>query len=151
MLRYRQIEGDYVLMKSIMNKIISIYYRIKQNTAEIFFITFNSLAVKIYLSILLVLNIIIWITARYVAVVVGANQIALHYSVGFGIDYYGDTSQIYVIPFLGLAVILLNFILYSLVSNYKDKNFIAHVLFASALVVNIILLIAAYSVYIINF
>jgi hypothetical protein len=134
-----------------MNKIISIYYLIKQNIAERFFVTFNSLAARIYVSILLVLNIVIWIAAKYIAVVVGADQIALHYSVGFGIDYYGDTNQVYVIPFLGLVVILLNFILFSLVSNYKDKNFIAHVLFAGALVVNIILLIAVYSVYIINF
>jgi hypothetical protein len=103
------------------------------------------------MSILLVLNIVTWITAKYIAVVVDADQIALHYSVGFGIDYYGDTNQIYVIPFLGLVVILLNFALYSLISSYKDKNFIAHVLFASALVVNIVLLIATYSVYIINF
>jgi hypothetical protein len=134
-----------------MNKILSIYYQLRQSLAERFFTVFNSLAVRIYLSILLVLNVIIWIVARYIALVVDADQIALHYSVGFGIDYYGDTNQIYVIPFLGLVVIILNFILYSLVSGYRDKNYIAHVLFASALVANIILLIATYSVYIINF
>jgi hypothetical protein len=134
-----------------MNKLVNFYYLARQKIAESLSQVWSSRFVRIYLFLLLIINIFIWIGARYVAVVVDANQIALHYSVGFGIDYYGDTEKIYIIPLLGLLIIFLNLILFSMVGNYKDKNFIAHVLFAGAIVANIILLISILSIYIINF
>jgi hypothetical protein len=138
-------------MNKIMNRLLSAYYSNKQIIVDRILFALNNVSIQIYSVILAVLNVIIWIATRYIFLVVGANQMALHYSVGFGIDYYGDAKLIYIIPLLGLFVILLNLALYIIVSNFKDKNFIAHILFASAMVVNFILLIAAYSVYIINF
>ena len=134
-----------------MNKLLNFYYLIKQIAHEHLSVALADLFVKIYLLAAVLLNILIWIGAKYIAMVVGANQIALHYSVGFGIDYYGDTVKIYIIPLLGLLIIFLNFVLYVLVSKYRDKNFIAHILFSSSIVANVILLISIFSVYIINF
>ncbi|HOZ56416.1 MAG: hypothetical protein BWY51_00385 [Parcubacteria group bacterium ADurb.Bin316] len=134
-----------------MNKLLNFYYLAKQSIGQQLSIALSDLFIKVYLAIAVLLNILIWIGAKYIAVAIGTNQIALHYSVGFGIDYYGDTVKIFIIPLLGLLVVLLNFVLYVLVSGYRDRNFIAHILFTSSIVSNIILLIAIISVYIINF
>ncbi len=134
-----------------MDKLLNFYYLIKHNIIEQVTAAISSLSVKIYLVLLLILNVLIWIGAKYIAAMVNADQIALHYSVGFGIDYYGDTVKIYIIPLLGLLIILLNFSLYAIVAKYKDNNFIGHILFSGAIVSNLILLISMFSIYIINF
>ena len=134
-----------------MEKIINFYYLAKQIVKEQLFFALSDLFVKIYLVIAFLLNILIWVGAKYIVATIGADQIALHYSVGFGIDYYGDAGRIYIIPLLGLLFIFMNFILYIIVDKYKDKNFIAHILFSSTVVTNTILLMAMLSIYIINF
>lgn len=134
-----------------MDKIINFYYLAKQTIREQLSFALADLFVKIYLAFACSLNILIWIGAKYIIATVGADQIALHYSVGFGIDYYGDATRIYIIPFLGLLFILLNFILYTIVNKYRDKDFIAHILFSSAVATNVILFMATLSIYIINF
>jgi hypothetical protein len=134
-----------------MNNFFNVYYPIKNATKEQLITAFTSLSAKIYLVIILLLNISMWLGARYIARKVGTEQMALHYSVGFGIDYYGDTIRIYTIPLLGFLIALLNFILFTVVSNYRDKNFIGHILFSASVAANIILLASLLSIYIINF
>lgn len=134
-----------------MNKFFRLYYSIKDSTKEKLAMALAAWTVKIYLAIILLLNLAMWIGASYIARKVGTEQMALHYSVGFGIDYYGDTIKIYIIPLLGLLIALLNFILFTVVSNYRDKNFISHLLFSSTIAVNIILLVSLLTIYIINF
>lgn len=134
-----------------MNKLLNFYYLVKHELREKLAIAFASFFVRIYCLILATLNLFIWLGSYYIAKSVGAAQIALHYSVGFGIDYYSDTEKIYIIPLLGLLIALLNFSLYAIIGGYKDKNFIGHILFAGAIVANTILLISAFSIYIINF
>lgn len=134
-----------------MEKIINFYYLAKQIVKEQLSFALSDLFVKIYLIIAFLLNILIWVGAKYIVATIGADQIALHYSVGFGIDYYGDAGRIYIIPLLGLLFIFMNFILYIIVDKYKDKNFIAHILFSSTVVTNTILLMSMLSIYIINF
>ena len=134
-----------------MNKFFNIYYLIKNAVKEQLMTAVAGLSAKIYIAIILLLNIAMWLGARYIARKVGADQMALHYSVGFGIDYYGDTIKIYTIPLLGFLIAFLNFILYAVVSSYRDKNFIGHILFSASLIANIILLASLLSIYIINF
>ena len=134
-----------------MNKILNWYYFSRQLVKDKLITAFSEKYIRIYLSLAVAIDILTWISARYIQVKVEANMIALHYSVGFGIDYYGDTIKIYIIPLLGFLIVLLNFILYTVVCNFKDKLFIMHILFAGAIVTNIILLISMLSIYIINF
>lgn len=134
-----------------MDKILEIYYSITQIVKENLVSAFSVFIIKIYLIIALIINIISWAGAYYIAKTVGAAQIALHYSVGFGIDYYSDTEKIYTIPLLGLFIILLNFLLYTIIDDYRDRNFLAHILFSTTIAVNAILLISVCSIYIINF
>ncbi len=112
---------------------------------------FSYLYIKIYFIFLLLINLLIWLTSFSIDSKIDGNQIALHYNVDFGIDYYGDKNKIYIIPLLGFIIILVN--LFFLINMYKsrDRKFISHVLLTSALVSNIILLIAIISVYLINF
>jgi len=121
--------------------------KIKNYTIQAFLPLFN----KIYLIILFVLNIFLWLGAFYIDSIIEKNIIALHYNVDFGINLIGETKNIYIIPVVGLLVIVINSILYINLSVNKDKKIIFHVLFATSLFVNIILLSAVTSVYLINF
>jgi len=112
---------------------------------------FSELHVKIYLVILFVLNSITWFAAKYIHEEIGAEQIALHYSVDSGIDFYGNIDKIYIIPLLGVFIILINFLLYSTIIIYKDRRFISYILFTTSLLCSIVLLISIISVYLINF
>jgi len=112
---------------------------------------FSPLFNKIYLIILFVLNIFLWLGSFYIDSIIEKNIIALHYNVDFGINLIGETKNIYIIPVVGLLVIFINSILYINLSRNKDKKIIFHVLFATSLFVNIILLSAITSVYLINF
>src|SRR3989339_598593 len=97
------------------------------------------------------LNFLTWMAARYIHGEIGSQQIALHYSVDSGIDFYGDIDKIYIIPLLGFFIILINFLLYFNIIIYKDRKFISYILFTTSLVCNLILLISIVSVYLINF
>ena len=136
---------------SLFVKISNIFYQKRQLIKDYFFNSLSDLNVKIYLAILLALNVVIWVISIIINSSIDDKQIALHYNVDFGIDYYGDITKIYIIPLLGLIIILINFILYSSVSYSKDRKFISHFLFSTAIAVNIILLTGITLVYLINF
>jgi len=107
--------------------------------------------VKIYLISLFIVNIFIWLMSFFIDSRIDSDQMALHYNVDFGIDYYGNKNLIYIIPVLGIMISLINFCLLATMSRSRDRRFIAHLLLASALICNIILLTAQISVYLINF
>lgn len=107
--------------------------------------------VKIYLGFLLCTNVIIWLMSFFIDSRIDSDQMALHYNVDFGIDYYGAKNLIYIIPVLGIMITLINFILLATMSRSRDRRFIGHLLLVSALICNIILLTAQISVYLINF
>lgn len=88
---------------------------------------------------------------RNIVTLAGIDNIALHYNVEKGIDLYGEASRMYVLPFIGLFVFVLNFLIFSIINNKKDRVFIAYILFGSAFFVNIILIIAIISLYMVNF
>jgi hypothetical protein len=111
------------------------------------------LSIKIYLTSTLLINSAAWFVAYYIFSRVGQPQIALHYSVDFGIDLYGDTVKIFIIPVLGLLILLLNtaILLFLGVYNKKDLLFLSHIFMVAALLANILLLIASASIYLVNF
>jgi len=136
------------------HKILSLFYgqeHVLSGLKDNFLRSFYYRHVKIYSFVLLVINAIIWAIARFVDSNIDTDQIALHYNVDFGIDYYGDTEKIYIIPVLGLVIIIVNFFLYANVSLRKDRKFISHVLLAAAGIANVILLAAIVSIYLVNF
>ena len=114
---------------------------------------FNFLFFKVYLGFMLLVNILVWIFAVFIFTQIDQPMMALHYSVDFGIDHYGQSKNIFVIPVLGLIFIVFNIVLLLIVGSYnkRDVKFLAHLLLVPALIANIMLLAAVTSVYLINF
>jgi hypothetical protein len=106
--------------------------------------------VKIFIVLLVITNLSLWLSAKYFVDKIAADKVALHYNVDFGIDYYGDINQIYIIPALGLIIFFINALIAFLVNRRKDAKFLRSILFLSALSVNIILAVALFSIYLIN-
>ena len=132
-------------------KLFDFFISFRQNFKTNFFDPLFFWYIKIYLSILLFINIIIWLIAGYLNMQMGEGLMALHYNVDFGINLIGEANKIYIIPLLGIIIIIINTLLFILVSRHKDKIFISHILFITALIANIILLVSTASIYLINF
>lgn len=130
----------------ISEKIQTGYQACAFYASELFFY----LHVKVYIALAAAANIFLWGFAAYIISVIGEEQIALHYTVDFGIDYYGPCGKIYILPALGILIILLNLALAINMSRRRDVRIISHLLLVSALAVNLLLLMAMASVYLIN-
>ena len=140
-----------MVLKKYTN-LLSIFNRnTDKNLAKHIVNFFELLYVKVYLIILIILNLFSWFTSYYINLKIDNDRMALHYNVDFGIDYYDDSEKIYIIPLLGLIIILINTTIGIVINDYKDRRFISHILFSAALVSNIILMAAISSIYLINF
>ena len=74
-----------VFMKiNIYNFFYSVRQRAMYKIREYYVVAFSFAYIKVYLAILIVINVIIWLTARYIAVQIDSSQMALHYNVDFG-------------------------------------------------------------------
>ncbi|MCG2695639.1 hypothetical protein L6248_01760 [Candidatus Parcubacteria bacterium] len=105
--------------------------------------------VRVYLIVLVIVNLLNWAAALFINKNVSQKLVFLHYNVNFGVDLIGDVSRVYVIPLLGLVIIVVNFILLTFI--HKHSKFIVHLLLGAALMANLFLLAAIASVYLINF
>lgn len=110
---------------------------------------FAPLYIRIYSVILIFLNLLNWIFVYYINKIVSQDLVILHYNINFGANLLGSASQIYTIPFLGLVFILLNTVL--AINIRQPDKFINHLLFFTLILVNIFLLAATMSVYLVNF
>lgn len=112
--------------------------------------TFSYLHVKIYTISIFILNILLWVLAKYIIVQLQTEQIALHYNVDFGVDYYGNAQKAYIIPLIGLIIFLINLSLVLFLGKQKGAKFFNHLLFNTSLSANLILLVGLISIYLIN-
>jgi hypothetical protein len=111
---------------------------------------FSHLYARIYLAILAAANAGLWLFARYILSVIKDAEIALHYNVDFGIDYYGAAENIYTIPLISLVMLLINTGILLALRRSKDRKFIAQILMLAALVADLMLFTAMFSIYLIN-
>lgn len=74
--------------------------------------------------------------------------IVLHYNVDRGVDYFGEFKNIFVLPFVGFVIFLLNIILASKIWN-KIKS-LSYFLLSIILISEIFLWVAGIALYIIN-
>jgi len=107
--------------------------------------------IRSLLIVALIVNILDWAGATLLYRALGDNLTVLHYNVNFGIDLIGPRRQVFINPLLGLIFLILNFSLVLFLAKNKHFRFSAHVLLNTAVVVNILLLLAIFSVYLINF
>jgi len=136
-----------------IGKINSIIYIARERAKNAISTAFSLLSVRIYFILLALLNTSLWALSKYVVKTVGEPQIALHYSVDFGINLYGNANNIFIIPLLGFVFIFINLSIIISISRYNqlELRFIVHLLLASAAIANIILIAALISIFIINF
>ena len=121
--------------------------------SEILLNLLSHLYIRIYLIALICINSLIWLLS-YIINIQHINQglIILHYNVNFGVNLIGNAKKIYIVPILGLIIFVNNF--FVLLGIYKfgqDKKFFGHLLLVSAVISNLLLLMAVISLYLINF
>jgi hypothetical protein len=140
-------------LATIIAKLEIFWIDVRDDIKKSFSYVWKYLHVKILIFAITALNIFTWLFARFISTEIGLDKIALHYSVDFGIDLYGSAAKIYILPTLGAVCAFFNFLLALLISRYvkSDMKFISYVLLLGALLVNVILLGATTSIYLINF
>lgn len=134
-----------------ISNIFSYFYLFKRNFLRSVSFLFDFFHIRILLIILIGLNLLIWFLAFYVNFNVSQSLIVLHYNIDFGVDLIGEAKRLYVIPFLGFIIILINNILLMTFFRNEHFRFVSYLLLLSALFVNFILLTALSIIYLINF
>jgi len=86
----------------------------------------------------LLVNIVIWILL-ILKIDNQAQTVFLHYTIYFGVDLIGSWIKIYIIPLIGLLIILINFLFGVYVQNkFKELNYF---IVGSSLALNLFLLL----------
>ncbi len=135
----------------ILNRFFNIVDKSRKDLRAIFFVSLKQLHIKIYLILFLILNSVVWIIVKYIDLEIDRDKIALHFNIESGIDYYGDTYKIYVLPIFGLFIFFVNTLIFLNFANHKDRKFLSHILFSMVVIVNLILIVGAISIYLVNF
>ena len=102
-----------------------------------------------YSAIIIGLILLNWLLVYVININVGRDLVVLHYNVDSGVNLVGNAGQVYIIPLTGVVVFAINFILSAFIG--RRERTISHLLLGSAALVNLFLLIAAASVYLVNF
>ena len=134
-------------INNIFNFLFNIKYNYRENSSELFRYAPN----KIFVFLVLLINFSTWLIAVYIDRQINYEQIALHYNVDFGINLMGSVKQIYIVPFLGLIIFLINFLLLININQERERRFTAQVIFIASLLCNLTLLASIGAIYLINF
>ena len=76
------------------------------------------------------------------------ETLPLHYNIYFGIDFIGKWYEIFIMPTVGIFFIIINFILADII--YLRDKITSYFLAGAGVVVQVLLLLAAYSIIKIN-
>ena len=106
-------------------------------------------ALKIFLLTALLLDGVSWTVSVIINNKTAGDVIALHHNVYFGITLIGAAKEIYFIPFLGLPIITVNGLFLYLIKE-GDKFFL-YLFSASAVLVNVFLMLGLAAIVLINF
>ncbi len=133
----------------MFTKLLSHFHLNRYKFTEYILGLFGFLYIRVYLIIIISLILLNWLFAYTININVSQDLVVLHYNVDFGVNLIGNVKQLYVVPLMGLVVFIINFIL-SAFLNKQDK-FFSHLLLGAAVLVNLFLLAAIASVYLVNF
>lgn len=136
-------------MTILGHKILDYTYLGREKIAQAVLSLVGFRFVRIYLLFLAVLNIVNWLLAFYVNDNVSQNLVVLHYNVNLGVNLIGDVKDIYVIPTLGLAFIVINFFL--LLNIFRKNKFLIHLVLGFSLLINLFLIAGTAVIYLVNF
>ncbi len=76
--------------------------------------------------------------------------IILHYNVYFGVDSIGNYAEVYLMPAIGIILLVLNFLL-SLYFYKHKKRIASYLLLMAALMIQLSLVVASISIILINY
>jgi|SaaInlStandDraft_5_1057022.scaffolds.fasta_scaffold00005_71 hypothetical protein len=96
-----------------LNKFVNICYNIhimKDTFLDTLFNFFSKPILYWPFLISLILNILIWIILL-IKVPVSGSGIPLHYNIYFGIDWFGSWVMVFTYPFVGILIIIINFLI----------------------------------------
>ncbi len=141
-------------MPSFFLVLIDKIYIIIKDFKDSFIYLWNFLYIKVYLLILLLVNIINFL-AVYLVIGKISNSyddiVILHYNVSFGVNLIKKAIWLYVIPLLGFIISVINVVLLVFIANHKDRKFISHLLLFTAILVNIFLFFGIIAIFLINY
>lgn len=106
---------------------------------------------RLYLAALAFWQLLVWLQAAFIYRNFSGEILVLHYNVDFGVDLVVSPGSIFYYPLLGLAILLINLILLAYLNRHKDLKIFTHLLLGGALVFGVLLSLALWSVYLINF
>ena len=134
-----------------MSRIYSHIYITRRDVLASLINVFSLLYSRVYLAMVAILNAIVWWGSIYIYQHISGDLLILHYNVDFGINLIGDPKRIFIFPSLVLFLSLLNVFL--LLFFHKDRylKFMVHLFLSSAVLINIFMLVALMSIYLINF
>lgn len=78
------------------------------------------------------------------------DTVIIHYNVYFGVDMSGDPRDAYVLPLIGLAILSVNFLL-SAYFYAKKERIATHVVLMAGLMAQLSLMVAIFSIIMINY
>ncbi len=108
---------------------------------------FRDKITKTSLFFSLFLNIIIWIFL--VSQVKSFSElIPLHYNIYFGIDLLGPWYQVFILPLLGLAILIVNNLLAKIF--LAEKRILSYFLVVASSLIQFLLLIASFMIIFVN-
>ncbi len=118
---------------------------IKDDLAEIW----QDVKIRIFILSALFINLINWLISIFINIQMKEEIIALHYNIYFGISLIGDSKQVYLMPGLGLIIIIANLLFVYIIK--REDNFFIYLFAAASVLVNVFLLLGAGAVMMINF
>jgi hypothetical protein len=93
-------------------------------------------------------NLAIWILLAFFIRPVDMD-IILHYNVYFGVDVMGNWKQVFLLPFVGLILLIINTIL-AVYFFQREKIVVSYILLLATLMVQMNLIVASISIIIVN-
>jgi len=114
---------------------------------EVFSWSFSRCGVAVALG----LNLLNWLASFFLYRSLGDELTVLHYNVDFGIDLIGHRIQLFINPALGLSLIILNLVMLLFFARQKHFKFVSYLLWSTAILANLFLLLGVLAVYLINF
>lgn len=107
-------------------------------------------SVKVYVIITASLNVLAWALAGVIKYSLQDRMVIFHYNILFGTDYIANSSAVFRLPIFALLIFINNFLLGLYMFSKKEK-LLVHILLATALVLAVLILVALYSIYSINY
>lgn len=114
---------------------------------------FRPIEAKLFYLFFLLLNIASWLFAYFIFSNLTQDRLILHYNVDIGIDLIGDRYDVFIIPLIGLLMIVFNkiFLLFFFKKRPLDFKFVFYFSSFFLSITEIFLFLSLWVVYLINF